>query len=70
MPRPRKTVIQEMINYPKRPVKENLKQMSYYITEKMIKAIAIRSAYTSQDKSKVVRDALEQYLAKELHQLE
>lgn len=71
--RPKKTVIQEMVNTPtapvKRPGKDGLKQMSYYITEDMIKAIAIRAAYSGQDKSAVVRKALEEYLAKELDDL-
>ncbi len=62
-----------MVNTPtvpiKRPGRDGLKQMSYYITEDMIKAIAIRAAYSGQDKSAVVRKALEEYLAKELDDL-
>ena len=49
--------------------KEELKQMSYYLSEDLIKAIALKSAYFGVNKSQVVRDALSLFLVNELAKL-
>lgn len=42
---------------------EKFKQRSYYLTDELLKAITIKTAETNLDKSGVVREALEMYLA-------
>ena len=49
--------------------KEELKQMSYYLSEDLVKAIALKSAYFGVNKSQVVRDALSAFLVNELAKL-
>lgn len=49
--------------------KEELKQMSYYLSEDLVKAIALKSAYFGVNKSQVVRDALSAFLVNELTKL-
>ncbi len=53
----------------KNGVKEELKQMSYYLSENLTKAIALRAAYSGVSKSEVVRDALSAFLTSELGNL-
>jgi hypothetical protein len=49
--------------------KGGFKQMSYYLSDDLIKAIALKAAYSGSDKSQVVRDALMTFLADELDDL-
>lgn len=58
-----------LVDNSKSDTKEELKQMSYYLSEDLIKAIALKSAYFGVNKSQVVRDALSVFLANELNKL-
>jgi hypothetical protein len=49
--------------------KGGFRQMSYYLSEDLIKAIALKAAYSGSDKSQVVREALMAFLADELDDL-
>lgn len=55
---------------PQKDDKEALIPKSYYITETLTKAIALKSAYSGVNKSRIVRDALKAYLSNELSKLE
>ncbi len=48
----------------------NTKAMSYYLSDDLIKAIALKSALESKDKSEIVREALTLYLQEELEEVE
>ena len=59
----------KLIHTAKGDTKSGYKQMSYYLSEDIIKAIALKAAYSGSDKSQVVRDALMAFLANELDDL-
>lgn len=44
---------------------EELKRQTYYLTEDLIKAISLKSAFEDIEKSVIVREALEEYIDKE-----
>ena len=46
------------------------KPMSYYLSDELIKAIALKGAIEERDKSEIVRDALTLYLQEELAEVE
>lgn len=48
----------------------NTKAMSYYLSEKLIKSLALKSALEGKDKSEIVREALTLYLQDELEEVE
>ena len=54
----RKSMIKTIVNDA-----DKLKQRSYYLTDKLQKAITIKTAEGDLDKSGVVREALKLYLA-------
>ena len=54
----RKSTVQTTVNDA-----DKLKQRSYYLTDKLQKAITIKTAEGDLDKSGVVREALKLYLA-------
>ncbi len=58
-----------LVDNSRNDTKEELKQMSYYLSENLTKAIALRAAYSGVNKSQVVRDALSAFLASELAKL-
>ena len=60
----RKSTVQTIVNDADR-----LKQRSYYLTDKLQKAITIKTAEGYLDKSGVVREALKLYLADILKKL-
>lgn len=45
---------------------DQLSQRSYYLTDELIKALALESALTGKDKSEIVREALEHRLAERM----
>ncbi|MFV0362854.1 MAG: hypothetical protein ACK5LL_07165 [Suipraeoptans sp.] len=47
---------------PPKPTEKKYKQKAYYITEEHIKAITIKTANSTLDKSGVIREALDLYL--------
>ncbi|MHB8125805.1 MAG: hypothetical protein ACYDEJ_09250 [Desulfitobacteriaceae bacterium] len=53
----RKSTVQTIVNDA-----DKLKQRSYYLTDKLLKAITIKTAEGDLDKSGVVREALKLYL--------
>lgn len=48
----------------------NTKPMSYYLSNELIKSIALKSALEGKDKSEIVREALTLYLQDELEEVE
>lgn len=48
----------------------NTKAMSYYLSDKLIKGLALKAALESKDKSEIVREALTLYLQEELEEVE
>ena len=60
----RKSIIKTIVNDA-----DKLKQRSYYLTDKLQKAITIKTAEGDLDKSGVVREALKLYLADILKKL-
>ena len=60
----RKSTVQTIVNDT-----DKLKQRSYYLTDKLQKAITIKTAEGDLDKSGVVREALKLYLADILKKL-
>ncbi len=48
----------------------NTKAMSYYLSDELIMAIALKSALESKDKSEIVREALTVYLQEELEEVD
>jgi len=60
----RKSIIKTIVNDA-----DKLKQRSYYLTDKLQKAITIKTAEGDLDKSGVVREALKLYLADILNKL-
>jgi hypothetical protein len=60
----RKSTVQTIVNDA-----DKLKQRSYYLTDKLQKAITIKTADGNLDKSGVVREALKLYLADILKKL-
>ncbi len=59
-----KSTVQTLVNDA-----DKLKQRSYYLTDKLQKAITIKTAEGDLDKSGVVREALKLYLADILKKL-
>ena len=59
----------KLIHTAKVDIKGGFRQMSYYLSDDLIKAIALKAAYSGSDKSQVVRDALVAFLADELDDL-
>lgn len=53
------------VNDMKKEVK-TLKQKSYYLTDELIRALAIKAGMANKDKSEVVREALEEHLKNEI----
>jgi len=60
----RKSTVKTMVNDA-----DKLKQRSYYLTDKLQKAITIKTAESDLDKSGVVREALKLYLVDILKKL-
>lgn len=44
---------------------DNLIRKTYYLTDLLVKAIALKAAHEDVDKSEIVRNALEGYIEKE-----
>ena len=59
----RKSFVQTMVDKKQQQTEDKYIQRSYYLKEDLLKAITIKTAECSLDKSGVVREALEIYLA-------